>query len=43
MMALIAIGGIVWGYLFDVLKNIWVVAISHGITSAIIWKYFFFA
>ena len=43
LMTLIAVGGIIWGYLFDVLKSIWVIAISHGITSAIIWKYFFFA
>jgi membrane protease YdiL (CAAX protease family) len=42
MMALIAIGGVIWGYLFDTLKSIWAIAISHGITSAIIWKYFFF-
>jgi len=41
LLCLIAIAGIVWGFLFEKTDSIWSVAISHGITSAIIWKYFF--
>lgn len=41
-LALIAIGGVVWGYLFKYYKNLWGVAVSHGITAFIIWKYYFF-
>jgi len=40
---LIAISGIVWGYLFKYFNNVWSSAISHGIAAFIIWKYFFFA
>ncbi len=41
-MGLIAFGGITWGYFFETFRCIWPIAISHGITSAIIWRYFFF-
>lgn len=39
---IIAIAGVVWGYLFNYFKNIWVSAISHGLAAFIIWKYYFF-
>ncbi|MBU1134694.1 MAG: CPBP family intramembrane metalloprotease [Candidatus Omnitrophica bacterium] len=34
--------GAIWGYLYERIDNIWSVAISHGISSAIFWKYYFF-
>ncbi|OGX46090.1 MAG: hypothetical protein A3G38_00985 [Omnitrophica WOR_2 bacterium RIFCSPLOWO2_12_FULL_51_8] len=40
---LIAVSGIVWGYLFKYFNSIWSSAISHGITAFIIWKYYFFS
>jgi len=40
---LIAISGVVWGYLFKYFNNIWSSVISHGITAFIIWKYYFFS
>jgi membrane protease YdiL (CAAX protease family) len=39
---LIFLVGIIWGYIFNRLGNIWSVAISHGITAFILWKFFFF-
>jgi len=39
---LIAISGVVWGYLFKHFNNVLSSAISHGITAFIIWKYYFF-
>lgn len=39
---LVAISGIVWGYLFKYFNNVWASAVSHGITAFIIWKYYFF-
>lgn len=41
LLSLIGVIGIVWGYLYEKTNNIWSVAISHGITAAIIWKHFF--
>lgn len=41
LLSLIGVAGIVWGYLYEKTNNIWSVAISHGITAAIIWKHFF--
>jgi membrane protease YdiL (CAAX protease family) len=41
-LALIAIAGCVWGYLFKHFGSIWSAAISHGIAAFIIWKYYFF-
>jgi len=38
----IGIIGVIWGYLYEQIDNIWSVAISHGIVAAIIWKYYFF-
>ena len=43
LLGLIGFAGLVWGYLFEKTDNIWSVALSHGITAAIIWKYFFAA
>ncbi len=40
---LIAISGVVWGYLFKYFNSIWPSVISHGITAFIIWKYYFFS
>lgn len=40
---LIAIAGILWGYLLKYFANIWSSAISHGIAAFIIWKYYFFS
>ncbi len=42
-LVLIGLGGIIWGYLYEYSKNIWGVAISHGITAFLIWKFYFFA
>jgi membrane protease YdiL (CAAX protease family) len=39
---LIAIAGMIWGYLSKYFGNIWASAISHGITAFIVWKYYFF-
>jgi membrane protease YdiL (CAAX protease family) len=41
-LALIAIVGAFWGYLFEYFNNIWAPAISHGLIAFIIWKYYFF-
>lgn len=41
-LAIIAIAGACWGYLFMFFNNLWPVAISHGIAAFIIWKYYFF-
>jgi membrane protease YdiL (CAAX protease family) len=41
-LALTALGGAIWGYLFRRFDNIWSAAVSHGITAFILWKYFFF-
>jgi membrane protease YdiL (CAAX protease family) len=41
--ALIAIAGAIWGYLFERFGNVWCPAMSHGLAAFIIWKYFFFA
>lgn len=40
---LIAVSGVVWGYLFKYFNSIWSSVISHGITAFIIWKYYFFS
>ena len=42
-LVLIAFAGGMWGYLFKYFGNIWSAAISHGITTFVIWKYYFFA
>lgn len=42
-LVLIAISGAVWGYLFAHFHNLWIAAISHGISAFIIWKYYFFS
>ncbi len=42
-LAAIAVGGVLWGVLFEYTRNIWGLAVSHGLTSAILWKYYFFA
>jgi membrane protease YdiL (CAAX protease family) len=39
---LIGLVGVIWGYLYERTGNIWSAAISHGITAAVIWKYYFF-
>jgi len=39
---LVAISGVIWGYLFKHFNNVWASAISHGVTAFIIWKYYFF-
>jgi len=41
-LALIALAGACWGYLFKFYRTIWLVAVSHGIAAFIIWKYYFF-
>lgn len=41
-LALIAIAGAVWGYLFIFSGTLWPSAVSHGITAFIVWKYYFF-
>jgi len=41
-LVLIALAAVAWGYLFLYIGNIWAVAISHGLTAFIIWKYYFF-
>ncbi|MFH1768200.1 MAG: CPBP family intramembrane glutamic endopeptidase, partial [Candidatus Omnitrophota bacterium] len=40
--AIIFAAGLIWGHIFRLSGSIWSVAISHGITAFIIWKYFFF-
>jgi len=42
-LALIALAGALWGYLFEFFNNLWAAALSHGISAFIIWKYYFFA
>lgn len=42
-LGLITIAGVIWGYLFDFFRNIWSIAISHGVAAFIIWKDYFFA
>ncbi len=42
-MALIAIAGAIWGYLYIKFKNIWVAALSHGFAAFILWRFFFFS
>lgn len=42
LLLLIAIAGGVWGFLSSKYGSIWSSAVSHGIASFIIWKYFFF-
>jgi len=41
-LAILAIIGAFWGYMFEYFNNIWGPAISHGIVAFIIWKYYFF-
>ncbi len=41
-LVILMLAGVCWGYLFQYFKNIWVSAMSHGIASFIIWKYYFF-
>lgn len=41
-LALIGVAGMVWGFLYEKIGNIWSAAISHGIAAFIIWKYYFF-
>lgn len=41
-LVLAAIGGAVWGYSFKYYNTIWPCAISHGVASFIIWRYYFF-
>ncbi len=40
---MISAGGIFWGWLIHRTRNVWGIALSHGITSATIWKFYFFA
>ena len=42
-LALIAVAGVIWGYVYERLDNIWSVALSHGIVAFMVWKYYFFA
>jgi membrane protease YdiL (CAAX protease family) len=42
ILVLMGIAGVFWGYLFERHHNIWSVAVSHGLTAFIIWKYYFF-
>ena len=42
VLILIGIAGVFWGYMFERYHNIWSVAVSHGLTAFIIWKYYFF-
>jgi membrane protease YdiL (CAAX protease family) len=42
LVALIAILGAFWGYLYKYSGNIWAPALSHGLTAFIVWKYFVF-
>ena len=41
-LALIALVGGIWGYLFKYYDNVWSSAVSHGIVAFIIRKYYFF-
>jgi membrane protease YdiL (CAAX protease family) len=42
-LALIALAGAFWGYLFERFGSLWAPALSHGIAAFIIWKYYFFS
>lgn len=42
MLFLISIASLIWGFLYFYYRNIYSVAISHGIVAFIMWRYLFF-